>query len=158
MPGLGRIWNPLEFKNTVSITKVSSFYFIFTDFQYLLTVCSMLGKFFCSAAFAIVYVYAAELFPTVVRNLGVGSSSMCARMAGLIQPQIQLTVSILSVSRSICMYVCLPACLCARMVGLLQPQIQLTVSILYVYVWLSVCPVPSSNPGPVGDATDSLYE
>ena len=52
----------------------------------------MAGKFFCAAAFSIVYVYAGELFPTVVRNVGVGSSSMCARVAGLLQPHIQLTV------------------------------------------------------------------
>lgn len=64
------------------------------ELEYLLTIFSMLGKFFCSAAFAIVYVYAAELFPTVVRNLGVGSSSMCARIGGLLQPQIQLAVSV----------------------------------------------------------------
>ena len=53
----------------------------------------MLGKFFGAASFGILYVYAAELFPTVVRNVGVGSSSMCARVAGIIQPQIQLLVS-----------------------------------------------------------------
>ena len=72
---------------------MAGFTVLLTDLQYLLTVLSMLGKFFCSAAFAIVYVYAAELFPTVVRNVGVGSSSMCARIAGLLQPQIQLSVS-----------------------------------------------------------------
>ena len=54
----------------------------------------MCGKFFGAAAFAILYVYAAELFPTVVRNVGVGSSSMCARIGGIIQPQIQLLVSV----------------------------------------------------------------
>ena len=59
----------------------------------LVTVFLMLGKFFGAAAFAILYVYAAELFPTVVRNVGVGSSSMCARIGGIIQPQIQLLVS-----------------------------------------------------------------
>ena len=64
----------------------------------------MLGKFFCSAAFAIVYVYAAELFPTVVRNVGVGSASMCARIAGLIQPQVQLMVSLLHSVNAINMF------------------------------------------------------
>ena len=54
----------------------------------------MLGKAFGSACFAILYVFAAELFPTVLRNVGVGSSSMMARVGGLIQPQIALIVSI----------------------------------------------------------------
>ncbi len=33
-----------------------------------------------------VYLYAAELFPTVLRNSGVGSSSMCARIGSIIAP------------------------------------------------------------------------
>ncbi|KAI0229436.1 Organic cation transporter protein [Lamellibrachia satsuma] len=52
-----------------------------------LVVFSMCGKFFISAVFGVIYVYSAELFPTVVRQVGVGSSSMCARVGGLIQPQ-----------------------------------------------------------------------
>ena len=53
----------------------------------------MCGKFFIAATFAVIYVYAAELFPTVVRQVGVGSSSMCARVGGLIQPQFGRLVS-----------------------------------------------------------------
>ncbi|KAI0229439.1 Organic cation transporter protein, partial [Lamellibrachia satsuma] len=52
-----------------------------------LVVFSMCGKFFIAATFAVIYVYSAELFPTVVRQVGVGSSSMCGRVGGLIQPQ-----------------------------------------------------------------------
>ncbi|XP_013777238.1 organic cation transporter protein-like, partial [Limulus polyphemus] len=47
---------------------------------------AMCGKFFVTAAFAIVYVYTAELFPTVVRNVGVGSSSMFARIGSMVAP------------------------------------------------------------------------
>jgi len=50
----------------------------------------MIGKGLISAAFAQLYVYSAELFPTLLRNVGVGSSSMMARVGGLVQPQIQL--------------------------------------------------------------------
>ncbi|KAK2177908.1 hypothetical protein NP493_572g01056 [Ridgeia piscesae] len=53
----------------------------------VLVVFSMCGKFFIASTFAVIYVYSAELFPTVVRQVGVGSSSMCARIGGLIQPQ-----------------------------------------------------------------------
>ena len=59
----------------------------------VLVVFSMSGKFFIASTFAVIYVYSAELFPTVVRQVGVGSSSMCARIGGLIQPQFGRLVS-----------------------------------------------------------------
>lgn len=46
------------------------------------------GKFGVSAAFAIIYVWSAELFPTMVRNSGMGSSSMMARVGGMLSPYI----------------------------------------------------------------------
>ncbi|XP_046374256.2 organic cation transporter protein-like [Haliotis rufescens] len=49
---------------------------------------SMIGKFGASGSFAIVYVYTAELFPTMVRNSGVGVSSFCARIGGMASPYI----------------------------------------------------------------------
>ena len=35
-----------------------------------------------------VYIYAGEIFPTVVRNSGVGLSSMGGRFGGMIAPQV----------------------------------------------------------------------
>lgn len=49
---------------------------------------ALTGKFGISAAFAIIYVYTVELFPTIVRNSGIGASSMCARVGGMIGPYI----------------------------------------------------------------------
>ncbi|XP_067674869.1 organic cation transporter protein-like [Haliotis asinina] len=49
---------------------------------------SMVGKFGAAGAFAIVYIYTAELFPTVVRNSGVGVSSFFARIGGMVSPYI----------------------------------------------------------------------
>ncbi|XP_075457234.1 organic cation/carnitine transporter 2-like isoform X2 [Ascaphus truei] len=46
----------------------------------------MLGKFGVTAAFAMVYVYTAELYPTVVRNMGVGASSMASRLGSILSP------------------------------------------------------------------------
>lgn len=53
---------------------------------------SMAGKFFNSASFDIVYIYSAEIFPTVVRNVGVGSSSTWARIGALVAPFIKQVV------------------------------------------------------------------
>ena len=47
---------------------------------------AQIGKFAITCSFAIIYVYAAEMFPTVVRNVGMGSSSMFARVGGMLAP------------------------------------------------------------------------
>jgi MFS family permease len=49
-------------------------------------VLAALGILGMSIAFPTVYLYSAELFPTVVRNVGVGSSSMCARFGSMVAP------------------------------------------------------------------------
>jgi len=43
----------------------------------------MLGKLFISVTFSCIYVHASELFPTEVRNVGVGSASTCARISSM---------------------------------------------------------------------------
>uniref|UniRef100_A0A6M2DLM1 Putative synaptic vesicle transporter sv2 major facilitator superfamily n=1 Tax=Xenopsylla cheopis TaxID=163159 RepID=A0A6M2DLM1_XENCH len=50
----------------------------------------MLGKLFIAGSFAIIYIYSAELFPTVVRNSALGLGSMCARLSGALTPLITL--------------------------------------------------------------------
>jgi MFS family permease len=57
-----------------------------------------LGLFAMSVAFPTAYLYAAELFPTVVRNVGLGSSSMCARFGSMVAPFVTSLVSIKSLS------------------------------------------------------------
>lgn len=56
------------------------------DLYYLATTLVMIGKFGVTAAFAMVYVYTAELYPTVVRNMGVGVSSMASRLGSILSP------------------------------------------------------------------------
>ncbi|XP_067674872.1 organic cation transporter protein-like [Haliotis asinina] len=53
---------------------------------WITTTLSMIGKLGASAAFAIIYVFSAELFPTIVRNSGMGASSTFARVGGVISP------------------------------------------------------------------------
>jgi len=48
----------------------------------------MVGKVGASGGFSMAYVYTAELFPTVIRNAGMGSSSAIARVGGMIAPYI----------------------------------------------------------------------
>ncbi|CAL1284200.1 unnamed protein product [Larinioides sclopetarius] len=57
-----------------------------SDMVWLTLVLSMSGKFFCSGAFDTEYVYTPEIFPTVLRNVAVGSSSTVARIGALIAP------------------------------------------------------------------------
>uniref|UniRef100_A0A663M6S0 Major facilitator superfamily (MFS) profile domain-containing protein n=1 Tax=Athene cunicularia TaxID=194338 RepID=A0A663M6S0_ATHCN len=54
------------------------------------TVLAIIGKFTASASFSTSYVYSAELFPTVIRQTGVGLCSMSARVAGIMAPLIRL--------------------------------------------------------------------
>ncbi|TRY85535.1 hypothetical protein DNTS_033067 [Danionella cerebrum] len=60
------------------------------EYPVIVTVLAVIGKFALAAAFSIVYVYTAELYPTVVRQNGVGLNSMCARVAGILAPLIGL--------------------------------------------------------------------
>ena len=56
---------------------------------------AMTGKFLISMTFAIAYLYTAELFPTKVRNVAVGTASTFARVGSISAPYIvDLLVSI----------------------------------------------------------------
>ncbi|KAK6187135.1 hypothetical protein SNE40_005224 [Patella caerulea] len=50
------------------------------------TVLAMIGKFFITASYGMLYLLAAEVFPTVVRNVGVGVSSMSGSIGGILVP------------------------------------------------------------------------
>ncbi|XP_028285446.1 solute carrier family 22 member 13 isoform X2 [Parambassis ranga] len=56
----------------------------------VLTALAMVGKFGITASFAVIYVYTAEIFPTVLRQTGIGVSCMFARMGGVLAPIINM--------------------------------------------------------------------
>ncbi|XP_051501474.1 solute carrier family 22 member 6-A-like [Myxocyprinus asiaticus] len=64
--------------------------FIPDDLSSVRTVLAMVGKFGITASLSIVYIYSAEIFPTVIRQNGIGMGSMCARAGGVIAPIIYL--------------------------------------------------------------------
>jgi len=57
---------------------------------------SLIGKLAVSTSLALLYVYTSELFPTEVRNKGLGVSSVAARIGGVLAPFVTSLVSVCS--------------------------------------------------------------
>ncbi|KAM9069868.1 solute carrier family 22 member 4 isoform 4-T4 [Sarcophilus harrisii] len=57
-----------------------------TEYYFLSTSLVMLGKFGITSAFSMLYVFTAELYPTLVRNMAVGATSMSSRVGSIIAP------------------------------------------------------------------------
>lgn len=69
----------------------SCFFFndlFFIDLHWLQLVFASFGIVGMSVSFTTVYLYSSELFPTVIRNIGVGTSSMCARIGSMAAPHV----------------------------------------------------------------------
>ncbi|XP_071955250.1 organic cation transporter protein-like [Antedon mediterranea] len=63
---------------------------VIKDYKVSVLVFAMIGKLCITASYGIVYLYSAELYPTTVRNIGLGFSSICARVGGISAPYILL--------------------------------------------------------------------
>lgn len=57
-----------------------------SEHQWMATALAMLGKFSVSSSNAVMPVFTAELYPTVIRNLGVGASNVSAGIALMLVP------------------------------------------------------------------------
>ncbi|XP_007939047.1 solute carrier family 22 member 16 [Orycteropus afer afer] len=56
------------------------------DYHIWGVVAAMAGKFAIGGAFGLIYLYTAELYPTIVRSLAVGSGSMMCRVGSIVAP------------------------------------------------------------------------
>ncbi|XP_061193510.1 organic cation transporter protein-like isoform X2 [Saccostrea echinata] len=56
--------------------------------MYTTVILAMIGKIGAAAAYAVIYIWSAELYPTVVRNVAMGASSSCARIGGMVSPYV----------------------------------------------------------------------
>lgn len=54
-----------------------------TELTSVSIVLAMLGKFFITGSYGAVYIFSAEQFPTVIRNIGIGAGSTFARVGGI---------------------------------------------------------------------------
>ncbi|XP_033124209.1 organic cation transporter protein-like [Anneissia japonica] len=63
---------------------------VIKDYKIPVLICAMIGKLCITASYGIIYLYSAELYPTSVRNVGLGFSSVCARIGGVSAPYILL--------------------------------------------------------------------
>ncbi|XP_076081367.1 organic cation transporter protein-like [Mytilus galloprovincialis] len=94
------------------------------DLQPLTTALAMIGKLFSTAAFATIYVISAEVFPTAIRNAGMGSSSCWARVGGMISPFIADTADLVggTTGTAVPLVIFGGACLIAAGLTLLLPE------------------------------------
>lgn len=59
-----------------------------TDMTWTVTALSLIGKFFSTGFYGLIFLYTVELFPTPVRNLAVGTGAMLSRLGSVVAPYI----------------------------------------------------------------------
>ncbi|XP_076253252.1 organic cation transporter protein-like isoform X2 [Rhynchophorus ferrugineus] len=84
----------LIFANILSGVSLLLIGFVPSDPAWIKPTLSTAGMFGLALAFPTVYIYSGELFPTMVRNIGVGTSSMCARIGSMVAPFVASLVTI----------------------------------------------------------------
>ncbi|XP_023211270.1 organic cation transporter 1-like isoform X2 [Centruroides sculpturatus] len=93
MEKVGRMWSMFI---TLGVGGLSCLCiaFINQDYVWLIVTLTNIGKFCIAGAWAIVYVYGSELFPTVLRNSALSASSLVASAASIGSPYLFMLSSI----------------------------------------------------------------
>ncbi|XP_074038898.1 organic cation transporter protein isoform X2 [Leptinotarsa decemlineata] len=76
----------LIFADIVAGLSVLAIVLVPANTPWVTTTLASIGMFGLALSFPTVYIYSGELYPTVVRNLGVGTSSMFARIGSMVAP------------------------------------------------------------------------
>ncbi|XP_017047157.1 organic cation transporter-like protein [Drosophila ficusphila] len=85
----------------------------------LIVACAMLGKLAITASYGTVYIFSAEQFPTVVRNVALGAASMVARISGMMAPFLTFLATIW---QPLPLLICGSLALAAGLLSLLLPK------------------------------------
>merc|ERR1711997_206406 len=77
------------YNHNIYVTRYLHTYYVFITISFpLQTVLSIIGKFGATCSFTIIFIYTSEMYPTEIRSTAVGSSSTCARIGGILAPQV----------------------------------------------------------------------
>ncbi|XP_036122191.1 solute carrier family 22 member 13 [Molossus molossus] len=89
MQRFGRRWSQM---GTLVLGGLACITIIFVpaDLPVVGTVLAIVGKFSTASGFTISYVYSAELFPTIIRQTGMGLVALSSRVAGILTPLVML--------------------------------------------------------------------
>ncbi|XP_052815895.1 organic cation transporter protein-like [Mya arenaria] len=88
---LGRKWTHVFFMwlgGFACIGTIFTVVFGGEDLHIATLVLSLIGKLGPTGAFSVIYIFSLELYPTVLRNAGMGASSCVARFGGMVAPYI----------------------------------------------------------------------
>ena len=94
-------------KNSTSDENVviaKKLFFVRIDNGTAVTTISLIGKCFIAGAFTTIHIFTTELFPTEIRNSGLGVSSVISSLGGIIAPFIDPLVKKLYVRRHLIFY------------------------------------------------------
>jgi expansin (peptidoglycan-binding protein) len=65
-----------------------------TDLNWAVVLLFLIGKLGITSSFGVTVVYTAELYPTGMRSIGVGTSNTVARLGAMLAPFVPLLVSL----------------------------------------------------------------
>ncbi|XP_025856788.1 solute carrier family 22 member 13 [Vulpes vulpes] len=89
MQWLGRKWSQM-LSLVLGGLMCIAIIFVPADLPVVVTVLAVVGKFATASGFTISYVYSAELFPTIIRQTGMGLMGIFSRIGGILTPLVIL--------------------------------------------------------------------